>query len=283
MVTGSWISQIVWIATCVLQVIWLVRLARLKLIRQYPVLVAYLAVATILSVCVYMLMQVIPQWRDYDSNIVPIFKFFGWVWVVSQPLMWTLLFCIVVEVYTRILEDFKGLQRLGYVVMYVAMAGVGCLYLAMLFLDTSAAMWRRFWIVQERGVYIGLTVLCLLLLSFAWFFKLRVPKNVRVVFGVFGFIFAMLAALVVLLVVEGGNAAFLDGINATGALADLERLKLGVMPVVAALSMLAGTVLFSSGEKELAVARPSLSSESEAMMSQGLQGFNDVLLKVLRS
>ncbi len=283
MVTVPWLSQIIVLLTCTLQVIWLVRLARLKLLRQYPALSAYLGIATILTLAVYGLLQILPQWRDYDSNIVPIFKIYGWVWVVSQPLMWTLYFCIVVEVYTRILDDFKGLQRLGQIVMYVVLAGVGCLYLAMIFLDTSAAMWRRFWIIQERGVYIGLTVLCLLLLSFAWFFKLRVPRNARVVFGVFGLTFAIQAAFVVVLLVEGGNEAFLDGIPATGALADLERLKLAVMPIVATVSMLVGAVLFSARDSELAVARPALSRESEAMMSEGLQGFNDVLLKVLRS
>jgi hypothetical protein len=273
----------VWVATCVLQVVWLVRLARLKLAKKYAALSSYLLVATALSIAAYVCLQLLPSWTANDSSILPAYKFYGWLWVVSQPLMWTLSFCIIVEVYNRILEDFKGLQRLGYFAMYAALGGVGCIYLAMIFLDASAAWWRGFWIVQERAVYVGLTVLSLLLLSFAWFFNLRVPRNARVVFGAFGFVFAIQAGFVVLLLASGGKEALLNGMPATDALRDLEMLRLAVMPIVAVVSMLAGTVLFSSGESEMALARPSLSRESEALMSEGLQGFNDVLLKVLRS
>jgi hypothetical protein len=104
-----------------------------------------------------------------------------------------------------------------------------------------------------------------------------------VVFGAFGFVYAIQAGFVVVLLASGGKQALLNGMPATDALRDLEMLRLAVMPVVAVVSMLAGTVLFTSREKELAVARPALSRESEAMMSEGLQGFNNVLLKVLRS
>jgi hypothetical protein len=149
----------------------------------------------------------------------------------------------------------------------------------MLFLDASAATWSRFWMVQERGVYIGLTVLCIALLSFAWFFKLRVPRNVRVIFGVFGLVFVAQAGFVVVLLQLGGGLQAENGTQ----LEHLEEIRRLILSVVGVVSMLAGTVLFSSGEKDLATAKPALSLETEAAMSQGLQGFNSVLLKVLRS
>jgi hypothetical protein len=257
----------------------LVRLAWFKKLRTFPVLFSYLAVSTGFSIVGLAVYTLLPRWTANDSSIVPIYKLYGKAWVVSQPLFWTLSFCILVEVYVRILDDFKGLQKLGHLTMYLALGLVGCLYLAMVFVDSSASTWSRFWVLQERGVYIGLTVLCLALLSFAWFFKLRVPRNVRVVFGVFGLIFAAQAGFVVMLLQVGFGLQ----LEKAAPLAHLEEIKRLIVSMVGAVSMLAGTVLFSSGEKDLAVARPILTVETEAAMSQGLQGFNSVLLKVLRS
>jgi hypothetical protein len=269
-VTASSISDVAWAATCILQVVWAWRLVSSRLHREYPVLFLYLIVTTLLSVGVFVFRQILPPWTADDSSIVPIYKFYGWFWVVSQPLLWTFSFCLIIEMYNHMIADFAGLRRLGQLMMYGASVVAALLLLTMVFADTSLATWRRFWLHQEGSFYVALTTLCLLLLSFAVFFHLSVPRNVRVLFAAFGVMFATQALLRML-------------ISRLGE--DFTQLSNYAVPIISVICLLVGVLLFSrKGEADSeAIAARRLDPRTETAMAGGLQGFNNVLVKVLRS
>ena len=268
--TISWVSLIAWLATCILQVVWAWRLVSLRLHREYPALFLYLIVTTLLSVGVIGFLQILPPWTENDSSIVSIYKVYGWFWVVSQPLLWTLSFCLVVEMYNRMIVDFAGLRRLGQLVMYGASLIAALLLLAMVFADTSLATWRRFWIHQEGSFYVALTALCVLLILFAVFFHLSVPRNVRVLFAAFGASFATQAFMRML------GSQLGD---------DFTQLRDFAIPLISVACLAAGVLMFSrKGEADSeAIAARRLDPATETAMAGGLQGFNNVLVKVLRS
>jgi len=269
-VTISWVSLIAWLTTCILQVAWAWRLVSLRLHREYPALFLYLIVTTLLSVGVIGFLQILPPWTDNDSSIVPIYKAYGWFWVVSQPLLWTLSFCLVVEMYNRMIVDFAGLRRLGQLVMYGASVIAALLLLTMVFADTSLATWRRFWMHQEGSFYIALTTLCVLLILFAVFFHLSVPRNVRVLFAVFGAMFA--------------TQAFMRTLGSELG-EEFTQLRDYLIPLISIACLAVGTLMFSrKGEADSeAIAARRLDPRTETAMAGGLQGFNNVLVKVLRS
>ena len=268
MVTAAQVSQFAWLATSILQVVWLFRLFRLKLTRDYPVLVVYLSATTLLSVVAFAFRLLLPQWDSAGAK--PLYEFYGWFWVVSQPLLWTLSFCLVVEMYNRMIVDFAGLRRLGQLMMYGASVIAALLLLTMVFADTSLATWRRFWMHQEGSFYVALTTLCVLLILFAVFFHLSVPRNVRVLFAAFGAMFA--------------TQAFMRMLGSSLG-EEFTQLRDYLIPLISIACLAVGTLLFSrKGEADSeAIAARRLDPRTETAMAGGLQGFNNVLVKVLRS
>ena len=63
--------------------------------------------------------------------------------------------------------------------------------------DGATSPWGIFWIRQERSVYLGLTAICLLLVSVGAYYGLVVSRNVATVFAVFGLFFLGHAGLLV--------------------------------------------------------------------------------------
>jgi len=96
-VTAEQFSQSLLIASCLLQVAWLVRLIRMRLVGQYPVLTSYLAFVTLLWVILFGIRSLLPPWDPNSSDVGRYYQMYGWVWVVAQPLLWTFSFCLVVE------------------------------------------------------------------------------------------------------------------------------------------------------------------------------------------
>ena len=136
--------------------------------------------------------------RHLDAPSSATANLYGWHFVVYQPLAWTLFFCLVVELFRNVLAGYTGLQRLGEWVMYVALAGAGAVFLAVIFLDLTVDTWKQFWRARHTSVYFVLTLVCFLLVSFAAIFRFPVSRNVRVVFATFGFVFIVEASLLLL-------------------------------------------------------------------------------------
>jgi hypothetical protein len=259
------ISEYLIVLICALQIVWAFRLGRLGLIKRYPALFIYLVAATVLAA--FGLVAHKYHLRGAGPSLGLLY---AWYWVVSMPLSWTFLFCVVVEAGKRMMVGFSGIQRLGQLAMYGASVGAVLVFLVMLLSEASADTWRRFWLLQDRSAYMALTGLCFMLVSMASFFHLRVPRNVKVVFASFGLVFAVQASRLLL--------------PSLWESFDLKLTRVA-MPVVTVISMAIGTFAFSNkGEApEVVGAARVVDSETAAQATHLLRGFNDAMLKLLRS
>ena len=163
------------------------RLWRLGLVRRYPSLATFLAFATISSLLGYFLFAY-PQLRLSLGlrDISP--QLYGWFYVISQPITWALYLCVLIETYSRTVEDYGGLQRLSQLATYGIAVCVGVFVMTIVILDSSGNLpvsrLIGHWIPAQRSIFLGLIMFCVALVAFVAYFHLRVPRNARVIFGV---------------------------------------------------------------------------------------------------
>ena len=255
-----------WTAIWLLQAAWAIRLWRLGLAARYPVLVTYLVATTLLSIGASLLYQVVAG--DPRGSVQVIY---GWYWVVSQPLQWTLLFCVLVEIYNNMLRGFRGFEQLGKLVMKGVSAAVGLLFLAMILLEKPSSSWGQFWHFSQRNIYVALTLLSLLLLVATLYFGLQVSRNVRILYAAFAIFFA--------------SAAILMTINGLGWKFPPGNVGYVISVVYAGCMLYAALSVSLEGETIRRLDPPGwlLNRRAEAEISGGLQSFNDQLSRILRS
>ena len=253
------IADLLTVAAVLAEVGWALNLWRTGLYRRYPVLFAFLIVASLDSVASHI------AYRHYAESVI-----YGWYWVVAQPLSWTLYFCLLVEVHNRMLSGFKGFERLGQLLIYAASGAVSMVFLGMMFLEVSRETWMQFWFLQRRSVYIGLTLFTMFLVVFGLYFHLKIPRNVKTLFGTFAILFGSVAMTLILADMWGE------------AIGSVQR------PVMAASYLLCigfGAATFSlAGEQQpqpIQLREP-LDVEAEAQLTSGLENLNDMLLRILR-
>ena len=245
--------------TCLLQFIWAFRLWRLGLTQRYRGLFIYLIATGLFSLGAIVL-------REYAVGKSPLAVMYIYYWVVTTPVGWMLLFVLVLEAGTRMLDGYAGLERLGQIVIYVLMGLTGVLFVCMTVLDVSLATWNQYWAAQENAVYAALTGVCFLLFAMAKGFRLQVNRNVKIIFGSLGVLFALNAGFILL----GNLGAKLDPA--------VIRPLMGVVTVV---FTGAGTILFSRlGEDSRTI--PTLDA-NPARAGAALRDVNAVLLQVLHS
>ena len=253
-----------WAAACFLHVGWAVRLWRLGLLRHYPALATFLVFTIGSSLVGYFLFVY--------ADLKPLY---GWFFVTSQPVVWALYLGVLIEVFNRAVTGYEGLQKLSRLATNGLAATVGLLVLAIVMLGSSGNLpverWASLWIRSERGLFLGLTIFCVALVSFIAYFRLAVPKNVRVVFAVFGLWFAAQATLY----------AFHAQLGLT-----FEKVRNSITFFFFIPFWLAGLLAFSkAGETVAATARARwrLDERQEAMLTARLRSFNETLVRVLRS
>lgn len=168
---------------------WSWRLWRAGLVRRYPFLFTYLLVTAgfVLGA---------PLAYMAGSDI------YTWFWVICRPLTWLLFFLLILECYTLMVESYAAVRRIGQLVIYGALGGVGLVVAYLLIADpyglSEPRQFLRMILVGEQGVYLAVAACALVLLGVQRFFRLQVRKNVRVVFATFGVYFSGAAALIVL-------------------------------------------------------------------------------------
>ena len=253
-----------WAAACLLQVGWAVRLWRLGLVRHYPALATFLVFATGSSLVGYFLFVY--------AELQPLY---GWFFVTSRPVMWALYLCVLIEVFNRVVTGYGGLQKLSRLATHGISVTVGLLVVAMVILGSSGNLsverWATLWLRTDRSLFLGLTTFCLALVAFMAYFRLSAPKNVRVVFAVFGLLFA--------------GQVGLDALHAElGPSFNEVRRSISFFFFIP--FWLAGLLAFSKGGETVpatATARWRLDERQEAMLTARLRSFNETLVRALRS
>ena len=247
------------VLACVLQFVWAYRLYRLGLARSYRVLFIYLTTTGLSTIGGVLLLH----FATSRSLIV----FYGKYWVTTTILGWILLFALIVEAATRMIEGYAGLERLGQIVIYVLMAASGVLMVSMTVLDVSVATWQQHWLAHERAVYAALTGVCFVLFLMAKTFRLPVNRNLKIIFGSLGTLFALKACFVLLVSLR----VEMD-----------PRLIQPVMGLVTVVVTAGGAFLFS-GRDETAAVRVLHASAHSERAGNALQDVNRTLVRILRS
>ena len=194
------IIDLLTVAAALAAIAWALNLWRTGLHRRYPVLFTYLVFAAGLTVGSYV------AYNYFAESVI-----FGWYWVVVQPLSWTLYFCLLVEAHNRMLFGFKGFERLRQLLIYAASGTVAMVFLGMMFLEASRETWEQFWFLQRRSIYIGLTLFTVFLVVFGLYFHLKIPRNVKTLFGTFGMLFGSVAMTLIVARSDRERAKTRDG------------------------------------------------------------------------
>jgi len=243
------------------------RLLLSKLARRYPVLTAYL-VFTVLNDAVLIYLQR-SQTRLFGL------KGYNLGWVVTRPILWAFLFLVVLELYSRMLEEFSGIRRLGRLVLYSSLGGVTLACAVVLAFDGQPGVdpypVLSYMALQERSVFLILSALMALLLLFVGHYRLEIRGNVLVLVACFGVYFLASAVLVAL------RWHFGDAFKAPRNTWE---------PVFYSAAVSAAALLFSrAGEtrKLPAGALVGWPQPPEPALAAELRNFNQVLARVLQS
>lgn len=257
-----------YLANCLLALFWAVRIWRLRLVRRYPILFAYLVVATAFDL--------IGQWLYGSALRIWGQKAYNLYWVLTTPLFWALWFGIVFEVYGHMIEHYAGVRKLSRIVLYGVLGGTALAVLLLFYVNPYSIpdlnRWKSMWLKQEQGVYLAMAALVFALVMFKRVFGLSVPRNVQLIFTTFGLYFAGFAALMVIRTFIGPEFR---------PIRDL----LSMLLYAACLG--GGAFLFSRGgegatmAESLAGRRPN--PEMAARAAQQLQSFNERLVRVLNA
>jgi hypothetical protein len=258
--------QVFWYVEIALRALLLGRVLQLGLAKRYPVLTTLLGFMTVRSVVSVFLLQAGKQGIHSPA--------YSWVYVIGQPIIWVLYFLFILELYSRMLEEFPGIRRLGRLVLYSALGVTTALCCALIVVDQRAGReaypFLSFLVLQERSVFLGLGALILLLLLFVSHYRLSIPRNVWVLLACFGGYFLGNATLLTLRRYFGG---------------DFMPIRNLVSPLLV-LSALSGAVILLSKAGELET-RPmsrlwkGQDPELEQTLAFQLRGFNRALGKVL--
>ena len=251
-----------------LQLVWVGRIWKLGFARRYPVLLTYLAPSTVLGAGIFILGRVYVMSSESPDGVV-----YYWAWVATKQLYWTLLFCVLVEVHNRTLEQFRGFQRLGHLFISVSLGLVGCLFLVMTLLGPARASIRRFLESQQLSIFLALTLFSTLLILFAAYFRLDVPENLRVIYGVIAVSVTSATIFRAL-----GDMGLLEQIASVGATRINSLIYLGCLTV--------GVLRFSAageGCREALDSPITAGADVGRDVTQGLESLNQQLARILRS
>lgn len=252
-----------WVAIPAVCALWAVRLWRLGLAAQYPLLAAFLIGEVVLDISGFLAYRL----AGVRSQL------YVWFWPISRVIASTLFLLVLLQVYQRLVERYAGFHKLGQMVLYASVGVASAIVLGSIFLapDTDLRTLPGFWIVEERSVYLALTAVALALLGFAVFFRLIPPRNVLILFAVFGLLFIGQALVWALRHFLGWN---------------FRSARLLVSSALYFVCLLGGTVTFSrAGESVGHFVRPDSPSGEQGKrrtVAGRLEEINQALLNVFR-
>jgi hypothetical protein len=143
------------------------RLWSQKLVRVYVYLTIFLAGETVQSIVAF--------------PVRPRSTLYGWVFLISTPLIWILAYLVVLELYRLILEDYPGIASVGRkaVTWCMGLAVVVSIGYAIPDLRTTTGQFPilRIFIVLERSTVLGLLLFLVLIQLFLVRYRLRLSPN----------------------------------------------------------------------------------------------------------
>ena len=166
MPSGVWEhSVLVFSIVCHCVLLW--RLWSQKLAAVYPYLTIFLAAETLQNLA---FLPVRPR-----SDL------YGWIWLLSTPLIWIVAYLVVLELFRLILGDYPGIASAGRkaVTWCMGLAIVISLAWAIPELRTTTGPFPvlRIFLIVERSIVLGLLLFLVLIQLFLLRYRLRLSPN----------------------------------------------------------------------------------------------------------
>ena len=172
--------------TATLLAVWAIRLWAAKLVGRYRVLFIYLVWSAALGA--YGLVVFMNRSTDREA--------YNTVYFLHRYTDWALSAALLVEIFGRSIEVSPAIARAGkwfanFAFGLALLAGVGVAAVTV----TDGQSMLKSWPAYEEAYYIGLLILTGLMIGFLLLFRVREPRNLLVLGGVFGFLFGSAAIL----------------------------------------------------------------------------------------
>jgi hypothetical protein len=234
------------------------RLTRSGLVRRYRYFSAYLIYCTI-PYGTSLLLDVRSAWY---------FK----IWVFTQPLLWIFNFVVVLELYSLVLEKYKGLYTLGRWALWASMGISVVLSSVTLIPQLGNQVFKSsqvflYYMVVERGVICSLLLFLFLILLLLRQYPVRLSRNVIVhcvVYSIFFLTSTMVQLLYSVFAVRTSN-----------------QVNMVVTGVMALCVLLWFSLLSAKGETVL-VTVSSLGVDHERRILEKLDSLNSTVLRAAR-
>jgi hypothetical protein len=171
MQAADW-DRIVLVFSIVCQAVLLWRLVSQNLARSYIFLTAFLAWGSLQAFILF--------------PVKPHSSLYGWIFVFSSAVLWTLAYLVVLELYRLVLEDYPGIASAGRkaVSWSMALAVVVAIAYAIPDLRTSSGRFPvlRLYVIFERSTVLALLLFLVLIQLFLVRYRLRLSPN-RIIYA----------------------------------------------------------------------------------------------------
>jgi len=155
-----------------------VRLYVTGLHRRYPTFFYYLIFETLLS---SVQLVVDPRSGLYQK-----------IWILTEPIGWVFYILLLLELYSLVLEDHRGIQTMGRWALYAALS-IALLASLLGMVPRSGPMPKShllpYYFVAERAIYFSLVVFLLSILFFMMRFPITLNRNTVVHYVVYSVYF----------------------------------------------------------------------------------------------
>jgi hypothetical protein len=197
---------------------------------------------------------------------------YGWIWVATQPLVWVFYVLVVLELYTLVLQNYKGIASLGRWVMLAGLT-VGLLVSALslsadLSNPTEAFPILRVFFVIDRGLSSSLVIFLLIITGFLAWYPVPLSRNLVVHCAVYAVYFLSLSMVVLVRNLVGANVMGI--VNVAQLSIELACLMVWLF------------LLNRAGESKTVRVRPQPTPEDEQALVEQLEAINSTLLRAAR-
>ena len=241
-----------WFSSIVLTLLLIARILLSRLETAYGWFLAFLFVSVAQSAAVL---------------LAPNEEIYGWIFVITQPVVWVLFILVVLELYSRVLQKHPGIATLGqWTVLGALPISIGVSILTLI-PELSGSPGRYpilfYYSVVERGLMSSLVVFLLLIAGFLVWFPVSLSRN--------AVLHAMVYAVYFL---SATMALFVENLQGEGFKATVSTFLIGVTDVCLLVWI---AFLNRQGEESLLVLRHYLPAQDEGRLLQQLESINAAL------
>ena len=194
---------------------------------------------------------------------------YGWIWALTEPVVWILQVLVVLELYSLVLQSHKGIASLG---RWTVLAGLTiAVALSSITLPSELShsaekyVILRWFSLANRGVDASLVLFLLFITAFlAWF---PVPLNRNVVLYSMAYAFYFIAGTMAELASNLGGLATWNAVSLAVSGVDLVCLALWIV------------FLNRAGEAQTVVFRQNWTSQHEELLMRQLEAINASLMR----